>query len=318
MFKWIQQRFRRAGANPVQLKVLMICFLMALIYGVLGLMNFTDLGFDLEKLTDKVFWIKYGLIISVALVVLVLAIMLKKTTALERDPVKTEANTLKQLRTELQLVGLYDAFEGEYIKVLNKLRKLDKYRDWLIYKRDSVKKQSDIDKYTALFKATTAPDFDIDAIKSIAIRPVTANLIFWGLANRNSENELFYTGRERLHWWLLSTLIVGMTITAALLAITMSPTAPSAQQWKDLITTLGVTIGYMLLGLAYGDYSINNIYYAVLCNRKDKVLAFLHSKGKEVYLKPNPAYKELVVIETPKPEEVKTEEAKTELIKAEA
>lgn len=277
--------------NSAMIKQIAYLFCIALLYAILGMINFANLEFEPERAMDKTFWINYILVIGFALVIMFLSILMKKDKNKTLPKITDEVEVLRALKSTLIEKGLYDEFK-DYLKELNKDRRLTRYRSLLIKKRDKVKKQKDIDKYDTLIKDTYAKDFDINKF-NVKIKLITVNTIFSGFSDKTEEGTVFYQGNEGLALWVLPTLISGMFFSLIMLSVLFNFKDTSAEQWKNLITTLWISLSYLMRGISYGDHSINVVYFGALENRIGKVRSFFKKKNivADVFENPNYKYK---------------------------
>jgi hypothetical protein len=300
-------------------KQLVYMFIIALLYFVLGMINFTTMEFEIGRLCDKNYWIYYILIIGFATVIMFVALAMRKDSLKRGTKVNDFCDNILLLKQGLVDNGLYDDFTDVYLRELNKTRKLNKYREILIMKKDKAtnkiellkysklynvligkkgkkKIQNKIDKYSELLKMSYEETFNIDEIM-LKIRDITVNTIFSNFSDNRKDAKVFYSGLEDLGKRLLPAVICGMFFSAIMLSIVLNKQAQSIEQWKNLLTTLWVSISYLLRGISYAEYSVNDVFISVLDNRTGIVRSYFKQKGLVANLVPNPHYKNTVAIE---------------------
>jgi hypothetical protein len=183
-------------------------------------------------------------------------------------------------------------------KATNKIEllKYSKLYNVLIGKKGKKKIQNKIDKYSELLKMSYEETFNIDEIM-LKIRDITVNTIFSNFSDNRKDAKVFYSGLEDLGKRLLPAVICGMFFSAIMLSIVLNKQAQSIEQWKNLLTTLWVSISYLLRGISYAEYSVNDVFISVLDNRTGIVRSYFKQKGLVANLVPNPHYKNTVAIE---------------------
>lgn len=292
----LRKLLQKVEITPNIVKQIVYMFVIGLLYFVLGLINFTSLEFESERLLDRNYWIQYSLIIGFALVIMFLAMSMKKDKLKINTVILDLYEILRSLKESLTANLMYDKF-SDYLVKEDKEEKLKAYRVYLEKKKCEQKKREKIDKYEMLLKETYKEDFDIDKISKVHILETTTNTIFGGLRNTSKKDKVHYTGFEDITMWVAPALIVGMLFSAVMLTISLNKEQASLEQIKNLLTTLWVTITYLIRGLSYAEYSINTVYVTVLENRINKVKAFLTENNSVAFIEENTAYKYKVKIE---------------------
>ena len=211
---------------------------------------------------------------------------------------------ISALRALIIEKGLYSDFSNVYLKQYNKEIKLAKYRDMILRKRDKAKNEATRAKYDTIYNSTFAENFNIDNV-SVKIEQVTVNLLFFGLTNGIGQRgqKVKFTGWEKFVTKVVPTVICGYMIFAIIFLTNIYPAETNIETIKSFVSITGMMISYMLSGISYADFSINDVYYAVLQNREDIAKEYLTSKGLTLFIQENPNYK-YKVIEKPEEKEV--------------
>jgi hypothetical protein len=290
MFKSIIEKIKKVDSKIVKQFIYLV--IIVIVYGILGMVNFSTVKFEVARLADKDFWVNYAIIIGFAIVIMSLSIAMKKSSALAKPYITDIQDELVGLKNAMLINGIYDDFGDNYLRNINTQRKISAYRESLAankehalakvgrFKKDKYKKKwrSRMELYDAQLKATYEKDFDINNY-SVDIREITQNTIFSGFTSKKESGTVFYSGHENLFNWVLPTVVVGVMIAGIMLSVMMNFHASTAEQWKGLLTTLWVSLSYLIIGNTYGDYSINTVYFSVLNTRKSYARAFLKTKG---------------------------------------
>jgi hypothetical protein len=296
MFKSIVEKIKKVDSKIV--KQFIYLFIIIIVYGILGMINFSTVKFEVARLADENFWANYAIIIGFAIVIMSLSIAMKKASAMSKPSITDIQDELIGLKNAMLVNGIYDDFGNIYLKSINKERKIQAYRESLVAKKENAlvwlgryKKEKQkqkwrerINEYDKLLKETYEKSFDIDSY-SVNIREITENTIFSGFSTKKESRTVFYNGHENLLSWVLPTVLVGVMIAGIMLSIVMNFHASTAEQWKGLLTTLWVSLSYLIIGNTYGDYSVNTVYFSVLNTRKSYARGFLRSKGLTALVK---------------------------------
>ena len=80
-------------------------------------------------------------------------------------------------------------------------------------------------------------------------------------------------------------------IFAIIFLTNIYPAETNIETIKSFVSITGMMISYMLSGISYADFSINDVYYSVLQNREDIIKGYLANKGLALMIEPNPNYK---------------------------
>lgn len=305
--------------NANTLKQSLYALVIALIYFMFGMINFTKLEFEPERLLDKNYWIQYFLTVGLGLVLMLLSTAYRKESlkGKEDSQITDMQNLLGSLKMSLIDNSLYDNF-AIYIKEQNTKEKISKYRAYLSQKRDKAKKAKQIEKYNNMLAETHKPNFDIDKVKvrlwilpiwiKIRIRELTVNVIFSVSHYEKNGEQYFYSGRENYANWVLPSLIISMFFSGLMLSIALNSQSTTNEQIKNFIMAIGTSLTYLIRGFSYADYSINTVLYGVLENRAGFARQYLNTKGLTALIQNNDLYKYKINIEQEQDQAKETEE----------
>lgn len=302
MFSYIKSKVK---ISQQHIKPMIILVIISLMYALLMLFNTTTMTFEFASLTNSNFWVRYILVLSFSIVILFLGMVLRKDLLKKTTLITNALHHIACLRATIVQNGLYEEFRDVFIEKENRKLKLDYYRNELLTKRDKAKDKVVIAKYDSLYKETFEKDYQIDKM-NVKIKEININLIFLGYEDgKNSKSTKYhYSGFENFIVKVVPTVLFGLLFTILLLSARLFPSGMNVQGWKDLIGTIGVSLSYLVNGLVYADYSINEVYYSVLCNREDMIKCFLSEKGLVAFIEPNPNHKFIATLEK-KPIEIK-------------
>ena len=303
MFSWIKSKLN-IKVNSQMIKPLLIAIFAWLLYLILCLYNFSIMEFTPEQLKNSEFWVRYSISVGFSFIMLILASMLRKEVLKRQPMIVNQLEHISALRALIIEKGLYSDFSNVYLKQYNKEIKLAKYRDMILRKRDKAKNEATRAKYDTIYNSTFAENFNIDNV-SVKIEQVTVNLLFFGLANGLGQRgqKVKFTGWEKFVTKVVPTVICGYMIFAIIFLTNIYPAETNIETIKSFVSITGMMISYMLSGISYADFSINDVYYAVLQNREDIAKEYLTSKGLTLFIQENPNYK-YKVIEKPEEKEV--------------
>lgn len=286
MFSYIKSKIKISGQY---IKPFIILGIITLLYALLILFNTATMEFEFNKLKDTAFWVRYAIVICFSVIILLLSMVLRKDILKNKTLITNQLQYISTLRGVIVENGLYEEFRDVYLEEYNKKTKLESYRVSLLNKRDKAKDKATISKYDQLYKQSQEIDFDITT-KNMKIKEVNVNLIFLGYNDRKGSKyaKYYYSGFENFAQKVVPSIFFGVVMAGILLAATLSTNDTSVQQWKDILSVISVSLSYLINGLVYADYSINEVYYSVLCNREDIIKSFLCEKGLVIYISPNP------------------------------
>lgn len=291
MFSWVKSKLH-IKVNSQMIKPLLIAIFALLLYLVLCLYNFSKMEFTPEQLKNSEFWVGYSIAVGFSFIMLILASMLRKEVLKRQPMIVDQLEHISALRAFIVEKGLYSDFSNVYLKQYNKEIKLARYRDMILRKRDKAKDENARVKYDAIYNSTFVESFNIDNV-SVKVEQITVNLLFFGLTNGIGQRgqKVKFTGWERFVTKVVPTIIWGYAIFAIIFLTNIYPAETNIETIKSFVSITGMMISYMLCGISYADFSINDVYYSVLQNREDIVKSYLTSKGLVLLIQDNPNYK---------------------------
>jgi len=291
MFSWLKDKLNIKITSQM-IKPLLIAIFALLLYLVLCLYSFTKMEFTPEQLKNSEFWVRYSISVGFSFIMLILASMLRKEVLKRQPMIVNQLEHISALRALIIEKGLYSDFSNVYLKQYNKEIKLAKYRDMILRKRDKAKNEATRTKYDTIYNSTFAENFNIDNV-SVKIEQVTVNLLFFGLTNGIVQRgqKVKFTGWEKFATKVVPTIICGYMIFAIIFLTNIYPVETNIDTIKSFVSITGMMISYMLSGISYADFSINDVYYSVLQNREDIIKGYLANKGFALMIEPNPNYK---------------------------
>lgn len=291
MFSWLKDKLN-IKINSQMVKTFLIAIFAVLLYLVLCLYNFTKMEFTPERLKNSEFWVRYSISVGFSFVMLILASWLRKEILKQQPTITEQLEHINSLRAYIVEKGLYSDFSDVYLKDYNRETKLAAYRDMLLKKRDKARKEETRKLYDRLYNDTFGSEFKIDKVR-IKIDEVTVNLLFFGLTSGKSirGQKVRYTGWEKFIAKVAPAIIFGYAIFAIILLTNIYPAQTQIETIKSFLSITGMMISYMLSGISYADFSINDVYYSVLQNREDIIKGYLANKGFALMIESNPNYK---------------------------
>lgn len=269
-----------------KLKFILPIISIALLYFIVSATTFCDTGFSWTIFTNFKFWTSYFISLGYGLFILFIAIFYKKSKCKELPLIQNDKFELYQLNEIILSINLIDLFKN-HLKKINKNRKLAIYKKYLINKKEKCKNQEEIDKYDKLIEETKKETFDIET-KNIKIKILTSNIIFLDCYTSNEFKSFFYNGKENLGKYIMPTIIFGAIMTSIIHVVSLTGKKNiSMNTILKFLSILWLMSSYLLKGLSYGEYSINNIYHNVLLNRKNEVIYFLKKNNVKLEVKEN-------------------------------
>lgn len=291
MFSWVKNKLN-IRINSQMIKPLLIALFAVLLYLILCLYNFSKMEFTPEQLKNSEFWVRYSIAVGFSFIMLILASMLRKEMLRRQPIIVNQLEHINALRSFIVEKGLYSDFSNMFLKEYNKDIKLATYRDAILAKRDKAKNEETRTMYDRIYNETFIDIFDINKV-NVKIEEVSVNIIFFGLTGGKGDKgqRVRFTGWERFVTKVVPTIIWGYAIFAIIFLTNIYPSETNIETIKSFVSITGMMISYMLCGISYADFSINDVYYSVLQNREDIVKSYLTSKGMVLLIQDNPNYK---------------------------
>lgn len=282
----VAQIKRYVGQNLISL----LCLLaMCVILVFVGAMNFSDMSFDWTRVSTIDFWINYGLLMGLAIIMFTLAIVYGKSKQKKSEDITDLKEMLSIQRNYLDDHCLSSKFDV-HLESLNKQRKVEDYRERL--------------RFTSVFMPTrklkehylrAAEEITLENIGNVRYKlkkPYTRDLVFCGVPTKKEGSlKINYTGREGFVGALLPALMWSLLFQCVLLCMVFSEKTSTLDTFIKLLAQMWVMVSFAVKGVSYGVYSVSDVYKSVLENRMGMVMTFLAVNGINIVIKGNEYYK---------------------------
>jgi hypothetical protein len=270
--------------------------------------NFATGRFEWARLNDSAFWYNYLITLGLSLTMLFLAMMYKKFKNKMTAKIIDILEEIKVLRQTLIDYGWREMFK-EFLKRRNKNIKTNKYVNYLANKRDRIENKKDRNRFLFFFELSKKRQAkldekvayyenkilnaknDVDKVH-IKMKVMTENTIYGNYNKKSEDSNVWYTGSEGLIARVVPGIISGAIFACILLAfIPLFYDTVTKEQIINLAVRLYSMLSYAYNGMSFADFSIFEVYYTVLCNRKDEITTFLAEIGHPFNILDNENYK---------------------------
>lgn len=280
---------QKLGLTKDTLKNVIYMLLMSAIYAIVGLISFADTSIKPDLQADTSYYINLGLTLGASLVMFYLAWQYQRGKDLRDKTITDEEDVLRSYGHTIQVNGHYTGFK-DFLKVKNRERKLEAYKEYLLSKISRTRnetKRDELDKiYESINEDTKVPGF-------IKVEEYTYGNIIIGFQGRKKDDGVKYTGIEGLLTTLAPTLIFSFFGVALILGITLNIKESALDQVKNFLALLFTLTTYLVRGLNFGDQSVMVIYRSKLETRQNVVKEFFQRNGKDIHCYINDNYKYL-------------------------
>jgi len=296
--------------------------------------NFATGKFEWDRLKDEDFIYNYALTASLSIIMLVLTIIWKRFKHKMSLKITDVIEEIKALKNFIEVNNLREKFKKHLEIEKNIKNKIEKYKKFLsnkishyenkleLYKCKKYKlkflnakieiKKSKMTEYIAFYKGKQfSAEKDINDNKiHVKVKAYTENLIFGNYSGETDEGGVFYSGVEGLFIRVFPSLFIGLIFTCFLYAFV--PMFKDGITWESVLylaIRLCSMLAYSFNGALYANFSILDVFYTALCNRRGEVMTFLSINNMPVIINENEHYKYKVEpLKSGQPEKSETKE----------